>query len=738
MDVIIQPFANSGNVTAPPQTDPNDFVNWTLGYTSDYEINLASGNPQAKGVERAVQNYMFNLLTTIGKAWQQAGIPPWLAIPGGYQKNVVVIRQNGSSVWVPYRSLVAGNTTDPLTSPTSWEYVQSSGEMLKNIPMPAGGSGGSSAELVSAATDFNTFTTGTFEFSSDAVTSGSPNSPSSLAGMLEIKQWGTNIAVQRFLDRSGTVYARGYLAGTWTAWNELCTVAQLYAALGGYVGVASYSASATLTAAQAGYAIKWVGTSVGALTLPLVSTLAQLGNSFHIYNDGSAAVTVQVNASATEQINYPPLSNTSTFTIPPGGDVKFVAVLQAASPVKAQWDMASGSAIAQVIPLPVANATANAHAMNLGQFLAGLWEVSGAVTFDALITASGGVAMPNNTAAIKAKNTGGTLYNLTYIDAANNSVFGNTTLNTVVNGLTLTINGATTFANAATFNGQIAANAGVVVPNNTGYQAKVTGGTAYSILYMSSANVVTLGLGGIGLNLIGSAIAVTGPTTFANQAGFTSGAQLANNVALTGLSTGAGVYNITYIDGANNLQLGNTSLPTYVQGTSVTVPSVLLANTGVRVPNNVGYTCLTSGGGVLPVAYIDAGNISHFGNTSTYAQIDSANGVILNTKATASTHAMRSDQTFGGVGQAWTSVARSYGTTYTNSTGRPIIVNCITSTTTGAGSMGGYQNGNEIVNNNGYTGGLAMCTFMIVPAGSSFAWVQTGAISGTATFLEYS
>jgi len=56
--LILTPFANAGDQTVIPPTDPNGFVNFANGYTPDYEINLGSGDPQAKAVERGIQNYL--------------------------------------------------------------------------------------------------------------------------------------------------------------------------------------------------------------------------------------------------------------------------------------------------------------------------------------------------------------------------------------------------------------------------------------------------------------------------------------------------------------------------------------------------------------------------------------------------------------------------------------------------------------------------------------------------------
>ncbi len=227
--LIIQPFANAGDVAVPPQTDPDGFVNFNQGYTPFYEIELASGNPQAKAVERPVQNALFKIATENIQAWQQLGFPEWYStMPAGYTTNATVMRQDGFGVWKPYRSLVDGNVSDPLVTPASWAYVPLPSEGLANVPMPSGGPGGSSAMLVTVATNFNTFTTGTWTIQSDAVATGSANAPaqtglSAAAGMLESMRWLNGVTpyiAQRYIDRNGNSFFRGASNGVWTAWTS--------------------------------------------------------------------------------------------------------------------------------------------------------------------------------------------------------------------------------------------------------------------------------------------------------------------------------------------------------------------------------------------------------------------------------------------------------------------------------------------------------------------------------------
>jgi hypothetical protein len=227
--LITVPFATSGDQSVIPATDPNGFVNYQTGYTPDYEINLAAGDPQAKAVERGVQNYLFNALTTGLQQWQFQNRPAWYAsMPGGYARWAeVMFPTDGSATPRPYRSLVAANVAQPGSS-ANWEYIQGTGEMIQNIPMPSGGPSGPASLLVNVATDFNTFTgNGSYQFQSDSVVQSSPNNPvnggnKGGAGMLEVMTWNNGASVyttQFFRDRNGLGFMRGASNGSWSVWK---------------------------------------------------------------------------------------------------------------------------------------------------------------------------------------------------------------------------------------------------------------------------------------------------------------------------------------------------------------------------------------------------------------------------------------------------------------------------------------------------------------------------------------
>lgn len=248
-DFIETTFANAGTVTKPPQTDPNGFVNFQDGYGADYELDLDSGNTEAKGVERADQNYLFAQSTIMAQWWQSMGLAPWYSTMAnggvaGYNAGALVGRVSATTnEWVIWRSLQDANTVDPNTSnQTAWDYVPTDSDLTTLFAMPAGGTGqkllpgGQTTEQILTATNFNSLVTGTFEYVSDAIANGSANTPSSHAGMVECKLWSNasvTYGVQRYCDRTGSIFIRGMQNGSWTAWSSfVLTYAAIVAALG--------------------------------------------------------------------------------------------------------------------------------------------------------------------------------------------------------------------------------------------------------------------------------------------------------------------------------------------------------------------------------------------------------------------------------------------------------------------------------------------------------------------------
>lgn len=236
-ELIPSPFAAQGDKDPIPQTSSTGFANLRDGYTPDYEISLASNNPQAKAVERKIQNQLFFIATQNAQAWQRQMAPPWFQdMPGGYEQNAEVVRVGNDGIMRRYRSMVNANVRDPLSS-TTWEEQPAWSVMRSNIPMPAGGPGLSSGgEVITTGRNFNDLLNGTWEFFSDSVVVASQNAPvypasaGAAAGMLEAKSWvsGSNtFCVQRYTDRVGNVAVRGLNAGAWTNWMYAVNVMAL-------------------------------------------------------------------------------------------------------------------------------------------------------------------------------------------------------------------------------------------------------------------------------------------------------------------------------------------------------------------------------------------------------------------------------------------------------------------------------------------------------------------------------
>ncbi|ABL96827.1 tail fiber protein [Burkholderia phage BcepF1] len=357
--LITVPWAKQGDTIAiPTAADPNGFVNFTTGYTADYEISLKSGNPKAKAVERRIQNQLFSILTQNVQAWQQMGFPAWdSGMPGGYVVNAIVVRQNAGGDWMPYRSTTNNNVSDPQNS-TTWQYFEFSSETLSHIPMPVGG--GSGTGIVASATDFNTFRRGTWYIPTDAIAAASPNSPVGIAGMLESRDVdsGNTVTVQIYTDRNGRVYTRGATqnGATYTAWQEsinrrgdtttgaitlaanskvasapaqfdsttnLPNTSWVNRELGSYSGYKVLANATVLDVSYAGAMSVYGQAAAAAVTMPDQATFTRAGAAISIFNLSSTGA-LTVNAAAGKTLLVPGAAVTS-IVLQPGDSAVFVA-----------------------------------------------------------------------------------------------------------------------------------------------------------------------------------------------------------------------------------------------------------------------------------------------------------------------------------------------------------------------------------------------------------------------------
>jgi hypothetical protein len=204
-------------------------VSWDSGYTPNYEIDLESGDPLARAVERDKMNYLFWILTDNVMQYQQFGFPEWSsAKQGGYARGAVVTR-TVSGISQQYKSLTANNTSDPNSNATNWTKIFASNEVLSSIDLPFGGTLGYSSGYLTTSKDFNSadLRGGTFIFSNHDAAAGSPNCPSQYMGILKTYKHSANtttLITQVYLDYEGYTYTRRMFSGAWTSWNKSVVV----------------------------------------------------------------------------------------------------------------------------------------------------------------------------------------------------------------------------------------------------------------------------------------------------------------------------------------------------------------------------------------------------------------------------------------------------------------------------------------------------------------------------------
>jgi hypothetical protein len=220
---IIYPFAadSAERDSLPDSRTQPGYVAYNTGYTLDYQLQL-NVEPDAKAIERKLFNGLMYDATQNIQQWQQQMFPDWFAPqgtnPGQWPPYVKYanVRFNG----LMYVSSVDNNSSQPGTD-SNWELLETPAATRARIPMPYSGN-------ISTPTDFNTiFVPSTYTIPSDAIAAGSPNSPYTLAGMIEIRGDG-NFVEQRYSSRDGKLFIRGRQDATsWTAWKEVAGLNQV-------------------------------------------------------------------------------------------------------------------------------------------------------------------------------------------------------------------------------------------------------------------------------------------------------------------------------------------------------------------------------------------------------------------------------------------------------------------------------------------------------------------------------
>lgn len=250
-----RPFADVGERTIPPDSDNNGFVNFLQGYTQDYEINLASGDPLAKAVERPLQNGLFYLLTNNMQFWQTHGFQTWFAPSvnaAGYNMHNIVVYNptpdTPGSQWRVYRSKTNNNITTPPAAGgdnAAWEEIKLPSVERQFIPMPAGGDSLNNAAargiVTSTGQNLNSavyMISSTWEFTQSAVASA-VNLPTAILeqpqpGMLEVLRFvvasesNRIYVIQRYTAaNTGRVFVRSYIGNAWSNWMQTVTPADI-------------------------------------------------------------------------------------------------------------------------------------------------------------------------------------------------------------------------------------------------------------------------------------------------------------------------------------------------------------------------------------------------------------------------------------------------------------------------------------------------------------------------------
>jgi len=114
-------------------------VSFDQGWTFDYQRDLAT-DPAALPIDRSTMNYLFNAITTVLKQYEENSIPEFItaannggsAFAYGFGSQVLW-SASGNAPFIPYTSILAGNTNVPTDSSNTWVPINvgsTSGQFL--------------------------------------------------------------------------------------------------------------------------------------------------------------------------------------------------------------------------------------------------------------------------------------------------------------------------------------------------------------------------------------------------------------------------------------------------------------------------------------------------------------------------------------------------------------------------------------------------------------------------------
>lgn len=262
--LITRPFAESGDKVIPPLSDNFGFVNFAQGYTPDYELDLESGDADAKAVDRLSQNGLFNLITDNLKYLQDHGYQMWFS-GNTYNANDTVIHngfiyrcRNANVTTTPSSDYMINGTYNYATnSAKNWERIPFPSELIKAIPFPVGGdtlnNGVPSTSFAVASQNLRAapylnkgfIVVPTDEVAVTLINAPTPVNGTAKAGYIEIVNWAANgnKLMQRYTMRDGSVFVCWQEGTTWTSWSQLAKASDVQMGVFNFANAASTAAN---------------------------------------------------------------------------------------------------------------------------------------------------------------------------------------------------------------------------------------------------------------------------------------------------------------------------------------------------------------------------------------------------------------------------------------------------------------------------------------------------------------
>lgn len=261
---------------------------------------------------------------------------------------------------------------------------------------------------------------------------------------------------------------------------------------------------------------------------------------------------------------------------------------------------------------------------------------------------------------------------------------------------------------------------GVNIPNGTACLVYCDGTNFYSGLSGAAGNFSVAGaLSVTSTANLGGAITYGG-VTLSNAVTGTGNMVLSASPALTGTPTAP-----TASPGTNTTQIATTAFVTAATGTLGTMSTQNANAVAITGGTITGITDLTVADGGTGASTFTANSVVLGNGTSALNANMVAPGTSGNVLTSNGTTWASAAVPGGlGVGQTWTLVSRAFYTSYTNSTGKPIVVAIVASLTPGGAWLGATVDGvGPIPMGTGYTSGgtYTVSGTVVIPVGATYS-----------------